>query len=116
MKFARVLLLALATSLGSVAGCATDDDPGIASDDLTDVSFEQLDVSKWGSPAGLTVLKSKQAYVDFFGEAPPQSVDFQRHWVVHVSMGIRNTGGYAIEITRIEKTGTGTNKTRSEER
>jgi hypothetical protein len=51
------------------------------------------------------VIKSSAAFSDFFGEDPPASVDFKKQWVVHYSVGIKNTGGYKTEITKIEKTG-----------
>ena len=35
---------------------------------------------------------------------PPPSVDFSHDMVVALFMGERPTGGYAIEITRIERT------------
>ena len=35
---------------------------------------------------------------------PPPSVDFSRDMVVALFMGDRPTGGYAIEVTRIERT------------
>ena len=38
---------------------------------------------------------------------PPPSVDFSRDMVVGLFMGERPTGGYAIEITRIERTDQG---------
>ena len=38
---------------------------------------------------------------------PPPSVDFSRDMVVALFMGERPTGGYAIEVTRIERTDAG---------
>jgi hypothetical protein len=38
---------------------------------------------------------------------PPPSVDFSRDMVVALFLGERPTGGYAIEVTRIERTGAG---------
>ena len=106
MKLARVLVLALATALSSAVGCSADD-PGVASQELTDIAFVELDVAKHAAPAGLTVVKSTADFEEFFGESPPASVDFKRHWVVHLSAGIKNTGGYRIEIASIQKQGSG---------
>ena len=38
---------------------------------------------------------------------PPPSVDFSRDMVVALFMGERPTGGYAIEVTQIERTDAG---------
>src|SRR5882672_1575839 len=38
---------------------------------------------------------------------PPPSVDFSRDMVVALFMGERPTGGYAIDVTRIERTDAG---------
>src|SRR5262245_28381856 len=122
---AHIMLLAAAMNLRSIAagagllvslavfapGCGADDAQGEAQDLTQSVSLIPLGVSKAAAKAGLTGLKSKSAYEEFFGSAPPASVDFQKHWVVHYSMGMRKTGGYGTEITHIEKTGSGTKKT-----
>jgi hypothetical protein len=39
--------------------------------------------------------------------SPPPPVDFSRDMVVALFMGERPTAGYAIEVTRIERTGAG---------
>jgi hypothetical protein len=103
----RALLVALAaTFIAAPIGCGETDPVDSASEDLTQkISFEEIDAHKSEAAAGLTVIKSAGAYHDFFGEPPPESVDFQKHWVVHVSTGVKNTGGYAVEVAAIEKKG-----------
>lgn len=108
-------LLVAASSVLAAAGCAP---PGVDThvEDTTEsedaaVGFEVLDVRLNDAPAGLTVLKSAAAYRDHFGVEPPQGVSFQKHWVLHYSLGVMPTGGYATEIASIEKAGTGAQRT-----
>jgi hypothetical protein len=105
----KALLLALVVALGCTAGCVGGP-AGLVSEDLTEIAFERLDVEKSAAPEGLTVLKSKSAFSSFFGQPPPPSVDFQRHWVVHLSAGMKSTGGYGIDVVRIVRTGSGSNR------
>ena len=87
----RAALVAFATSLVlAPIACGESDPTESASEDLTQaVEFEAIDVQKGNAEAGLTVIKSSDAYEEFFGETPPSSVDFKKHWVVHVSTGVR---------------------------
>jgi hypothetical protein len=78
--------------------------------DALSVPFQKLSVTKSASPAGLTVLKTKAQYKAFFGQNPPSSVNFNQSWVVHYSMGVRNTGGYKADIVNVDRTGTAANK------
>ena len=101
---------ALSTSLTPLAAGCGSDDSGTDSANLTQkVSFEPLEVTREGAPAGLTVLKNTADYRAFFGDDAP-AIDFQRSWVVHYSMGIKSTGGFTTEITSIEKTGASDNR------
>lgn len=103
----------------SIVGCApespdgTDDveEEGTRSEsDALALPFVKLNVQKNPAPPGLTVLKTKAQYKAFFGSNPPSSVNFNQSWVVHYSMGVQNTGGYAVDITKVQRTGTGANK------
>ncbi len=105
-------LLVVASSALLAGGCAPSGGEGTASEDTSDVEdgvvgFQLLDVRKSESPAGLTVIKSRSAYRQFFGAEPPQGVNFSAHWVLHSSMGVQMTGGYATEIESIDKVGSG---------
>lgn len=115
--FARTLAaLVAAASMVFAVGCApageTDaqESDVVSNDEALDVAFQTLDVRKNAADAGLTVIKSKAEYVAFFGTQPPSSVKFTSHWVLHYSLGVQGTGGYATEVTGIERTGTGKNK------
>lgn len=57
-----------------------------------------------GAPASQKVITDKAAYSAVFGGTPPATpaVDFAKEDVLAVAMGQQNTGGYAIEIKRIE--------------
>src|SRR5262245_36398403 len=110
MKLLRALVLALAACMAAPIGCAGDDSSS-SSEDLTEIAFEQLAIQKEHAPAGLTVLKRKAAFTNFFGQPPPTDVNFTRHWVVHLSQGMKNTGGHAINVVKIEKTGSGSQRT-----
>jgi len=108
-------LLVAASSVFAVVGCAP---PGVGTnvEDTTEsedaaVAFEVLDVRLDDAPAGFTVITSKAAYVAHFGAEPPEGVSFKKHWVLHHSLGVMPTGGYATEIGSIEKAGTGDQRT-----
>lgn len=108
-------LVVIASSALVAVGCAPPGDVGTGEEDVSEaedaaVAFQVLDVRKSDSPAGLTVIKSKAAYRDFFDAEPPQGVNFNAHWVLHASMGVQSTGGFGIEITSIEKVGTGNSR------
>lgn len=104
-------------SLGALAvlpvlGCAPDSglDEVERADDVDSglsVPFEELDVVKSPSSNGLTVLKKKSEYVAFFGQEPPPGLSFNQSWVLHYSMGVRNTGGYDTSILSVERVGKG---------
>jgi len=102
----KTLLLALASLPVALAGCGGDADS--ASDDITqaDVAFSVLDVSRSHASAGVTLIKSSSDYRAFFDADPPADLSFNKSWVIHYSMGMEKTGGYATEVTRIQKTGT----------
>ncbi len=115
LRSLAAMLVAAATSLS--VGCAppsaelgSEEANAVESDEALSVAFVSLDVRKDGAEAGLTVLKSKQAYVDFFGQAPPAEVKFSQHWVLHYSLGVMPSGGYATEVTSIDKRGSGSNR------
>jgi hypothetical protein len=91
-------------------GTDNDEESARSDADALSLPFEKLDVKKSASPAGLTVLKSKAQYKAFFGANPPASVNFNQSWVVHYSMGVENSGGFAADITKVERVGSGSNK------
>lgn len=61
------------------------------------------------------VIRSRDDWVAFWGRhtrtqaGPPAlpSVDFSREMIAALFMGERGTGGYEIEITRVERAGSG---------
>lgn len=117
MSFLRSLaaVLVAASSVLAALGCAP---PGLDAvvEDTTEsedaaVAFEVLDARKDDAEAGLTVLRSKAAYLDHFGEDPPEGVSFNKHWVLHYAMGTQPTGGYGTAIASIEKAGSGNQRT-----
>jgi hypothetical protein len=107
--FVAFSAVAVPAATGCVAG---EDTTGVASEDVTQtIAFEPLEgVERANAPEGLTVLKSAAAYQSFFGAKAPAAVNFKKHWVVHVSLGIRSTGGYDLAIESIRRTGSGKNR------
>lgn len=71
------------------------------------ISFTTLSAKKPNAPEGLTVIESKSEYVAFFGTKPPASVDFNKHWVLHESSGVKSTGGYATSVKSVKRVGKG---------
>lgn len=118
MSLARTLAaLFAAASMVLTVGCApASEDPTseesnvVSSDEALGVAFETIDVRKSDAEAGLTVIKSRQAYISFFGTTPPASVKFNKHWVLHYSLGVQPTGGFGTEIASVERTGSGSSK------
>lgn len=102
-------LLSLACLAGSV-GCAPGSSVGEQEDAAEDeselsVSFQKLNVRKSNSPEGLTVITRKADYVAFFGEQPPAGVNFNQSWVIHYSLGVKNTGGFGADILSVDRNG-----------
>jgi hypothetical protein len=113
MRFIASLFWAFSTvaAVASTQGCTAP--VGEESDDLTTVKVDFTVLEgprRSAAKAGLTVITSTAEYQKFFGEAPPSSVSFNKHWVLHYSVGIKNTGGYGTEVTRITRTGSGNAK------
>jgi hypothetical protein len=116
--FARTLAALLAAaSMVFAVGCApageepeSQESDVVSNDEALDVAFEVIDARRDGADWGLTVIKSKQAYVDFFGSQPPSSVKFNKHWVLHYSLGVQGTGGYGTEVTSVERAGSGNDR------
>lgn len=115
-----VRLLALAASISSVAllaACASDDHPASAdaseSEDASSgkVTFTSIDTPHPVDVSGVTVIRSGAQYQQFFGQAAPKNVSFNKSWIVYASQGTRPTGGFAEAITSITKTGSGADRT-----
>ena len=69
------------------------------------ISFTALSAKKSNAAEGLTVIESKAEYVAFFGTKPPASVDFNKHWVLHESLGVKSTGGFATSVKSVKRVG-----------
>ncbi|MFO0612596.1 MAG: protease complex subunit PrcB family protein [Polyangiaceae bacterium] len=118
MNFNRLFALGALLLSTTLAACAPEAPDGTDNEeesarsdaDALSVPFQKLAVTKSAAPAGLTILKSKAQYKAFFGQNPPSSVNFNQSWVVHYSMGVRNTGGYKADIVNVDRTGSGANK------
>lgn len=112
MKSIRLLALLLSSLSFAAAGCApgSEIESSEQADDDSDalsLAVETIAVSKNPAPPGLTVLTKKSEYVAFFGAEPPASLNFNKSWVLHYSMGIQNTGGFAASIASVERQGSG---------
>lgn len=114
---ARSWLVASLVALGSllgVAACApgsVDNESESSADDSDALSLplEVLPVSKSEAPPGLTILRKKSEYVAFFGQQPPAGLSFNQSWVLHYSLGIQSTGGFAASIPSVDRIGSGAN-------
>jgi hypothetical protein len=71
------------------------------------ISFETFDDDVGARAATETraLIRSRRAYQDFFGHAPPASVDFSRQWVVFYSAGTKSTDGYDASILALMRAG-----------
>lgn len=109
----RSLLLSTLLAASCLLGCAPDsglDDRDEAAEDseaALSLPLTVLDVRKSPAPNGLTVITKKAEFVEFFGSQPPAGLNFNKSWVLHYSMGIANTGGYAAGISQVERIGSG---------
>jgi len=101
--------------LATAAACA----PADATDDGSDLPFEEdgIEVAKADliglavtpieaavgnqrlEQGGQAIITSAASWRRYFGTAAPASVDFGREWVAFYGSGLKNTGGYAAEIT-----------------
>jgi hypothetical protein len=59
------------------------------------------DIGAVGQRETHIVLKSQEAYRDFFGHDAPEHVNFADEWVVFYSAGTKSTGGFEALIKRI---------------
>lgn len=109
----RSLTAVILVALGSLvsAGCAPggsiegDEDDTSERSDALSIPFTVLNVSKSEAPSGVTILRKKAEYVAFFGQQPPPGLNFNQSWVIHYSMGVQNTGGYAASIVSVDRVG-----------
>jgi hypothetical protein len=115
--FGRLALALALSAMPFFGGCAAvDSDVDAPAEDAAEgraglaVPFEVVPFTKSDAPAGLTVIKSKAQFKAFFGFSAPSNLSFQTTWVVHHSLGVKGTGGYAAEITGVERTGSGPSK------
>jgi hypothetical protein len=115
----KLLLSSVALSLGlGLLGVGCAPDTGLdATDEATEsgrealsLPFVELDVTKADAPPGFTVIRKKAEFEAFFGQPMPAGLDFNKHWVLHYSMGVQPTGGYAARITSVERLGAGSQK------
>ena len=106
--------------LATAAACAPADD---TSDDGSDLPFDPdaaVDIDKADliglavtpiddaalgnqrlEQGGRAIITSAASWRRYFGTAAPASVDFGREWVAFYGSGLKNTGGYAAEITSL---------------
>lgn len=107
-KHATAVVVALA--LGAT-GCL---DRTPSCDDLTNpaktwpgcgVPFERIDATRQNAARGVTLLRGRGDYMQFFGTAPPASVNFNEDWVLHFSTGVKPTGGFDAVIESVKRVG-----------
>lgn len=111
--FRRLFALGSALFL-SLSACAPGSElESIEEADLTEseltLSMETVNVTKSNADPGLTIITKKAEYVAFFGTQPPASLNFNKSWLLHYSMGVQNTGGYAASFVSVDREGTGAN-------
>lgn len=83
-------------------------------DDLSDpaktwpgceVPFERIDATRPNAARGVTILKTRADFAQFFGMEPPASVNFNEDWVLHFSTGVKPTGGFEAMIDGLKRVG-----------
>jgi hypothetical protein len=96
----RNLAFALLVSVAMPVAALAQPAPTSKNLDFTTISKS----AHGGQTAGQKVITDKAAYSALFGGAPPATptVDFTKEDVLAVAMGQQNTGGYSIEIKRVE--------------
>ncbi len=98
MHLSRLLAALAIASVPAVAHAQPAPSPS------KDLAFKVVEQSAMGGPAqaGTKVLTSATEYKAFLGHDAPASVDFSKDVVLAAAMGTKTSGGYSIEITRIE--------------
>lgn len=109
--FAIGSFIAAVSSLGCAPDTSLDpvEDAEDRAEDLS-LAFQELDIHKSNAPPGLTIITKKSEFIAHFGFAPPADLSFNSSWLIHYSMGSRNTGGYDANITSVERQGPAGNK------
>ena len=79
-------------------GQGATDAPGVASIPFTVFSD---DVGDKASTERHVLLKTRDAYMGFFGHAPPAGVELGKDWVIFYAAGIKPTGGFAASIVAL---------------
>ncbi len=119
MNLLKLLAPSFVLSLGLGllgAGCAPDTSVGTEVEaaelgrEALSLPFVELDVKKSDAPPGLTILRKKSEFEAFFGQPMPAGLDFNKHWVLHYSLGTQPTGGYEARIVSVERLGAGAQK------
>ncbi len=111
--FRRLFALGSALVL-SLSACAPGTElDSVEQTDLTEselsLSMQIVDVKKSPAPPGLTIIRKKSEFVEFFGTQPPAGLNFNKSWLLHYSMGVQNTGGYEATFVGVEREGSGAN-------
>jgi hypothetical protein len=109
------LMVLLASSL--LASCAGDDVDEIAGPvgelvaappgGSTSVAFEEFqdDVGDRAAREVRVLIRTRQGYRDYFGHAPPATVDFPRENVIFYAAGVKPTGGYSAGLVSLTRSG-----------
>jgi hypothetical protein len=74
------------------------DAPGVVSIPFTVFSD---DVGDKAATERHVLFKTRDAYLGFFGHAPPAGVDLGKDWVIFYAAGTKPTGGYAASIAAL---------------
>src|SRR5262245_35704860 len=80
---------------------------GALSSSAAPVTFAPFDddVGTRAATETRAVIRSRRGYQDFFGHAPPASVDFSRQWVLFYAAGTKPTGGYQAHVAALVRAG-----------
>lgn len=116
MTLSRTLFASAASLSLFAAACATDTAPtgDLALEDTPELDkadhlgeslrFEPLSVSLGQDrleEGGQAILTSADSFESYFGVPAPTEVDWDSQWVAFYGAGLRNTGGFAAEITSL---------------
>jgi hypothetical protein len=104
-KIARMVLLAALSATPMIAvGCSTEVDLDSEEDDVVaGIAFTELDLHASVPKAGVTLITNTADFKKFFHVDPPAELSFNKKWVLHVSGGMAQSGGFSVDVEKISK-------------
>lgn len=116
MSFIRLVAGSALAALLAVTACAPEAPESGEQDDTSSeraselaLEFVEVPFRKSNAQVGLSVIKNRTQFKEFFGFEAPSDLKFNKNWLLHYSLGSQNTGGYEANILSVERVGSGAN-------